>query len=50
MTREQIIQEIMRVKVAIYNSKSPTLKRDYTKYLYKLQKKLKESEGCECYM
>ena len=41
-TREQLLQEIMRVKVAIYNSESPYLKRDYTKYLYKLQKQLKE--------
>lgn len=44
MNREQILKEIMRVRVAIYNSNSPKLKRDYTKYLYKLQKKLKEAE------
>lgn len=42
MNRAELLQEIMRVKVAIYNSKSPHLKRDYTKYLRKLQKQLRE--------
>ncbi len=45
MNREQILQEIMRVKVAIVSSKSPKLKRDYTKYLYRLQRKLNSYEG-----
>ena len=42
MNRAELLQEIMRVKVAIYNSSSPHLKRDYTKYLRKLQKQLRE--------
>lgn len=33
--------EIARVKTAIAKTNSPKLKNDYTKYLRKLQKKLK---------
>jgi hypothetical protein len=45
MSREQLKQEIQRVKVALCKTNSPKLKRDYTKYLYKLQRKLKEAEN-----
>lgn len=39
-----IQSEIERVKTALAKTNSPKLKNDYTKYLRKLQKKLKRSE------
>ena len=40
MNRNEIVAEIKRVKTALNNTKSDKLKRDYTKYLHKLQKQL----------
>lgn len=38
---DDIRAEIERVKIALENTDSPYLKRDYEKYLQKLYKKLK---------
>lgn len=38
------LSEIKRVKEAIKKTKSPYLKRDYEKYLRKLERKLKRGE------
>ena len=40
-SRPELLQEIMRVKVAISNTQSSRLRADYTKYLYRLQKQLR---------
>lgn len=40
MTRQEIVQEIKRVKAALNSTKSDKLKRDYSKHLRKLQKQL----------
>lgn len=44
----EIKNEIARVQVALANTKSECLKRDYSKYLIKLQRELKrwQSAGC----
>jgi hypothetical protein len=41
MTISEIKKEIARVQVALANTQSEYLKRDYTKYLKKLQRELK---------
>lgn len=38
MTMQEIKQEIARVQVALANTQSEHLKRDYAKYLKRLQK------------
>ena len=40
MTREETVAECKRVKQAIAKTTSEKLKRDYSKYLRKLQKSL----------
>ena len=42
MNKAEIQSEIKRVKNALAKTDSPFLKRDYTKYLRKLKKQLKE--------
>ena len=44
MNNQEIIENIKRVKDALAKTKSPYLKRDYTKHLKRLQKMLKGGE------
>ena len=41
-SREQLVQEIERVKTALNKTKSVYLKREYTKHLWKMQKELRD--------
>lgn len=39
------MEEILRVQKALYNTSSLKLKKDYSKYLKKLERELKEYDG-----
>ncbi len=40
--REQLVQEIERVHIALEKTKSMYLKREYTRHLWKMQKELRD--------
>ena len=40
--REQLVQEISRVKKALDKTKSVYLRREYTRHLWKMQKELRD--------
>ena len=44
----EIKNEIARVQTALANTKSEYLKRDYTKYLKRLQRELRRWPSVEC--
>lgn len=41
-SREQLVQEIERIKTALDKTKSVYLKRKYTRHLWKMQKELRD--------
>lgn len=45
MSYLEMIAEIERVEIALLETKSPHLKRDYNKYLLKLKKEVKDYEA-----
>ena len=45
MTTTELKNEIARVQVALANTKSEYLKRDYTKYLKRLQRRLSDGRA-----
>lgn len=43
--REQLVQEIDRIKAALDKTKSVYLKREYTRHLWRMQKQLKDYDA-----